>query len=377
MVAAVIILALIFIPRIQANNQLDDCRANLKLIGTALEFYASDNAGAYPPALDYLTRPAGTRGRYGAGDAYLKEMPCCPACGKDTYSESYLSSQNPDAYIVYCSGRNHDKAGLEENAPIMGAATGMQDKSRELIASFSRSLSHQAAKAQEQAAQAQKEAAQAQMQAAEAEAQIAKAKEQAATTQSDYEAGDTIKFGNYPQNSGSTPEPIDWLVLENDGHTALLVSKYALDCKQFNNKDTLVNWRDCSLRRWLNDDFFRRAFSAEERRRIVKGVVYTGDNPEHGMPGCGETRDYVFCLSINEANDLLSSAGAMGCRPTLYAKSRNAYAGENGNCYYWLRSPGNQYNCAAGVHSYGTVGYDGDYVYHDYVAVRPALRIKL
>ena len=68
--------------------------------------------------------------------------------------------------------------------------------------------------------------------------------------------GEYISFGHYPQTASGTDDmPIEWIVLEADGDSALLLSRYALDCQPFNTKQDFVTWETCTLRKWLNSDF--------------------------------------------------------------------------------------------------------------------------
>ncbi|MCR5661540.1 MAG: hypothetical protein K6G50_05370 [bacterium] len=115
--------AILFIPGSGSgggNGKAIACRANLKNIGVALEMYAADNGGLYPPDLKHLVNSA-------SGENYLRLIPECPAAGKDTYSASYKHGTGPDRYLVYCSGRNHEDAGMEENAPAMASKTGLHE----------------------------------------------------------------------------------------------------------------------------------------------------------------------------------------------------------------------------------------------------------
>ena len=50
--------------------------------------------------------------------------------------------------------------------------------------------------------------------------------------------GDIIKFGNYPQDSDGNKAPIEWLVLDFNEKTevALLISRYGLDCGDYNDE---------------------------------------------------------------------------------------------------------------------------------------------
>ncbi len=203
-------------------------------------------------------------------------------------------------------------------------------------------------------------------------------------TAADCREGSYVTFGSYPQNNGDTPEPIEWLVLENDGESALLLSKYGLDCQPFNAEPD-VTWETCTLRKWLNESFLNEAFSAEEQGMIKTSVVTADANPEFDTPPGNDTNDKVFCLSIPEAQKYFSSDESRKCQPTAYAVSRKAYRdSDTGCCGFWLRSPGfcelhgiSAADCAAGVNRYGTVDSTGAHVFLDSWAVRPALRIIL
>lgn len=191
------------------------------------------------------------------------------------------------------------------------------------------------------------------------------------------EMGQFVTFGRYPQNNGDTPDPIEWLVLDKDDDTALLISRFCIDCKPFHPKPVAILWSDCDLRKWLNDDFLNQAFTFDEQRRIAVSNIYTGDNLEYGTKGCGETFDQVFCLSIEEAYEYFASNDERKCQPTIYAVSHNVWKGHAGNCFFWLRSPGSIAGDAAGVLSRGAVASDGNGVNLDGNVVRPALRIIL
>lgn len=231
----------------------------------------------------------------------------------------------------------------------------------------------------------------------------------------DARIGSFVKFGSYPQNNGNTLEPIEWLVLENDGKAALVLSRYGLDCKPFHHKNEDIRWDGCDLRQWLNSDFLNSAFNADEQKQITSSKIYTGDNPESGVSGSGETDDKIFCLSIEEAwkyfGGVKENYGCTGkwyskaideewwanrersCKPTTYAVSKGVIQSKNDfykdqikgqaeewwfdNSWFWLRSPGSYTDYAAGVGDFGAVSCHGDRVANSGNAVRPALRIML
>lgn len=93
------------------------------------------------------------------------------------------------------------------------------------------------------------------------------------------EEPETVLFGSYEQDGDAAngKEPIEWLVLAQDGDKALLLSKYALDHQSFMPFYEPVTepftWESCSLRQWLNSTFLNAAFSAEEQRRLLTTTV--------------------------------------------------------------------------------------------------------
>ena len=189
--------------------------------------------------------------------------------------------------------------------------------------------------------------------------------------------GDIIKFGKYPQDNYSFRTPIEWLVLDVKGNGALLISRYGLDCKQYHHFWVRgTTWEDCGLRKWLNSDFLKSAFSNEESERILVSELRNDDNPEYGTPGGNDTKDRIFCLSIAEAEQYFSSDDDRQCRPTAYAREQGAEVSSYDCCYWWLRSPGYCRINATLVDADGSLSLLGDNVNDGaYDAVRPALRI--
>ena len=83
-------------------------------------------------------------------------------------------------------------------------------------------------------------------------------------------------------------------------------------------------------------------------------------------------------LSINEVNKYFNSDEARRCKATDYAITNGAYVGNyNGNCWWWLRSPGEIQYGAAAVEVDGSVCESGDRVTDGVLAVRPAMWIDL
>lgn len=100
-------------------------------------------------------------------------------------------------------------------------------------------------------------------------------------------------------------EPIRWKVLWNDGNTLFVAAEKALDYKKYHDTLTDVTWETCTLRTWLNDFFYRTAFSADEQKAIVPQDVTNEDHPDpkYGTEGGNDTRDHIYLLSMEEVTD--------------------------------------------------------------------------
>lgn len=205
-------------------------------------------------------------------------------------------------------------------------------------------------------------------------------------------AGDYITFGTYPQTiAGNDSTPIEWLVLEVEDNKALLLSRYGLDAKPYNTKKTSVTWETCTLRMWLNSDFYQKAFSVLEREAIYTTIVDNSRNQGYSgwnTSGGNNTQDKIFLLSYGEAKKYLDviwvDNNNMKSRMALtpYAVQQGAYVSDNIKTFdghaagrWWLRSPGSSQSRAANV-------IPGGYLYHYYVSissgsVRPALWVNL
>ncbi len=194
------------------------------------------------------------------------------------------------------------------------------------------------------------------------------------------EVGSTVFFGAYEQdnNTSNGKEYIEWRVLAKEDNRILVISEYALDCQQYNTSYTDVTWENCSLRKWMNDTFLNNAFSAEEQAQIQNTTVSADKNPKCSTNPGNATTDKVFLLSITEVEKYFTSDSARQCKPTKYAVANGAYVNSyNGNCWWWLRSPGGSQYYVTSVYYDGSVLYFGNYVYRDHVCVCHALWINL
>lgn len=183
--------------------------------------------------------------------------------------------------------------------------------------------------------------------------------------------GGYIKFGSYPQTENGDKEDIEWRVLKVINGRALVISRKVLDRAQYNTFTTDVTWDTCTLREWLNNDFFNSAFSADEKAMISTTTVSVDTVPYSKANPGKATQDKVFLLSINEVEKYFILNRQRQCRPTDYAVAKGSVEG-----YWLLRSPGKAQNYVTFVHPDGRVDNEGLAV--GWIGeIRPALWIDL
>ena len=226
--------------------------------------------------------------------------------------------------------------------------------------------------------------------------------------------GDYILFGKYKQgnNYRNVREDLEWLVLAKEDNKILVISKYGLEFKRFHDVTPRefdrkfpggVTWEQCSLRKFLNEEFINNAFSTAEQNQIISTTV-TADVNCKGVPPGNDTIDKIFLLSVNEANKYFSDDSARRCKCTTYCYAQNIYrevqeecvdcddnvyeaccagkicgcdeADEGGSWRWWLRTRGSCLEFTAYVVSNGAVSSRGNLTIH-YGVVRPAMWISL
>ena len=187
-----------------------------------------------------------------------------------------------------------------------------------------------------------------------------------------------VIFGSYDQwdmgveGLGSVDngnEPIEWIVLKQDGTKLFLVSKYPLDYKQYNLNKGKYSWKNSSIRTWLNGSFIREAFSEEERKAILSVDIETGgESIEEKWPVSAKekTKDKVFLLSRAEVKLLKDDK----VQVNRFVSSKNNLIFTDDDSW-WLRSSGKKEDEACYVgHGKNESGW-----LTDWRCVRPAMWI--
>lgn len=160
--------------------------------------------------------------------------------------------------------------------------------------------------------------------------------------------GDTISFGKY-----------NWKVLDIEDGVALIITDYIIDEMPYNDALEEITWEKCSLRKYLNNEFYN-CFSRSDKERIMEVINLNHGNSQYEISGGNSTADNIFLLSIEEANKYDITIPEYVLLDTVW----------------WLRSPGDEKTGAAGVYGGGIINTEGYYV-NEYGGVRPALWLSL
>ena len=230
-----------------------------------------------------------------------------------------------------------------------------------------------------------------------------------------YAVGDTIIFGEYPQNAvidnyliariAESPQdsdgfyvyegkrykrisstyysfdPIEWRVLSVNSDGIYIMAEKILDYRPYHTSYTSITWAFCTLRTWLNNDFYNTAFTTSEKAKILTTHLANGDNPWYGTSGGIETYDKIFIPSVadvlDEAYGFVNSTSSSSTRQAQLTGYSASLAGTTTNktYYWWLRTPGHDDDYACRVDSDGSIYRSGNGVNRNY-GIRPALKLN-
>lgn len=133
-------------------------------------------------------------------------------------------------------------------------------------------------------------------------------------------SGDALIDGNKYKRVGKEGsyryflyEPLTWLKWEN-----ILISTNIIDCKMYDEQEERIKnfmggvkyadsvaWEDCSLRKWLNEEFLATAFSDEEAKLLKEeiGILKTSDAKtlDKGLR-CKTATDYALFRGVKKHN---------------------------------------------------------------------------
>ncbi|MCR4990361.1 MAG: DUF6273 domain-containing protein [Lachnospiraceae bacterium] len=162
---------------------------------------------------------------------------------------------------------------------------------------------------------------------------------------SDSQIDDVVVFGRYT-----------WYVTNKTDGICTLLCQGPVAYMPYNDSSTDITWENCSLRRWLNEDFYNSKFSDGEKAAIITSYnTFIKDDSKYGMDCGNDTDDKVYLFSYSEAMAVSDDTRDCGVD-------------------WWLRSPGKTQNNAVfiGLRSPNLMGTEVSYDF----AVRPAIRVS-
>ena len=214
----------------------------------------------------------------------------------------------------------------------------------------------------------------------------------------------TLYFNNKQKIAKGTTyyfkvEPIKWRILQVNGTEYKLVTDLIIDNQKFHSSTSTRtidgktiypnNYEYSSIRKWLNEEFYNKAFTKALQSCINTTFV---DNSLASIGNvsnkyiCNDTYDKVYLLSYKDVTNKeygFTDNASRQKQLTDYAKAKGCYMATDTEYYnngiYWLRSPDND----DGIYddSARCVHYSG-YIYHyrvndDNVGVSTAITISL
>ncbi len=201
----------------------------------------------------------------------------------------------------------------------------------------------------------------------------------------DFKIGSKVAFGNY-----------NWRILDIKNNTALIITEYIIEQRSYHETYKDITWADCSLRKYLNDEFYDK-FTPNDKSRIIPVLNKNPDNQWYDSRGGADTQDRIFLLSIEEAvcqyfgdsSSILYNRGK-NQRYWFERKDENnskriaRLEGKEWPTWWWLRSPGRVNIKAVYIHGNGDIGIQGNNILKGNISegycaggVRPALWLKL
>lgn len=215
-------------------------------------------------------------------------------------------------------------------------------------------------------------------------------------TEKEVKVGDVVTFGEYCHYNNMYDvyydnNPLKWLVLERSDEKVLLISLQCVDILSFVSREEYLEqkgngftWENSAIREYLNQELLYLMFQQDELSCISETVVQTADNPIYGTDGGADTTDYLFLLSIEEAQKYFSTDLERRTQivpdvelPQYDLMPHQHYLNTTDYYDWWLRSPGESSEKAACVGRFGDIMMEGQRVVTEEVSVRPAMWVDL
>lgn len=81
--------------------------------------------------------------------------------------------------------------------------------------------------------------------------------------------GEIITLGRYPYEISGAVRPIEWQIMQVEAERMLVLARQPLAARPYAMTQEPTCWENSDLRRWLNEEFLREAFTEAELERIL------------------------------------------------------------------------------------------------------------
>ena len=180
-----------------------------------------------------------------------------------------------------------------------------------------------------------------------------------------------------------------WRVLNTDKDlgSVLLISNDIVALGQYHKNFEEIGWFTSSLRTYLNSEFLER-FSKVDRGQILQVGQENLDNPWYAARGFDDSKDNIFCLSLEEVVKYFGDSGQLKnakCQffiDDIYNDNRKATMSDGSPARWLLRTPGKTEHMVTAVTVDGRILMSGDFVNRESsdnykVGIRPAMWVEM
>jgi len=202
----------------------------------------------------------------------------------------------------------------------------------------------------------------------------------------EFNIGGAILFGGY-----------NWRILDIKNNAALIITENIIEHRSYHDVYKDITWADCSLRKYLNGEFYDK-FNDADKLRIIPVLNKNPDNQWYGSNGGADTKDSIFLLSIEEVvcqyfGDSSTKLYNPGKNQRYWFERKDEnnskrvarLEANNERIWWWgLRSPGRLNIKVVDIHGDGNIGIQGNNILKGNISdgrctggVRPAMWIKL
>lgn len=189
--------------------------------------------------------------------------------------------------------------------------------------------------------------------------------------------GSVVTFGSYEQddNLENGKEPVEWIIVNRDRSSVLLISKKIIEFKPFNDDSvsSASTWETSSLRKWMNGAFYNSIFNDDQKQLILETTVIPDPKEYSTSPDQGnKTFDKIYLFSENEYKKYIDINGVENPTATRFSYAINDRTKPDN---WWLRSSGDDSTIDSKI-----VGIETNKVWELWrrfsSGIRPVVRIK-